>query len=286
METLLFIVIAAVVTIIQNKVTKARKNRELSKPRDDEEFEEETQESKPPRNLQDLIRQFEEAQRQAAQGNIEPPTPPVDDYSENYDDDDNEDEDDYEEDEVDLPVVTPANPNRITFREIAESVIQWEEVSTEYLQQAFGFSESTAQQVLAELQAHRIVGRDMGEGYCDLLIHDKNELANLFKREQREAEEKEAAAAQEEALKARREAELKHQKELAALEERAKQIREQASGASGSFNEIESGSKVGLVSPERKVSRNFNKAEIRRGFIWAKVIDEPRFKKRWNSRVR
>lgn len=38
-----------------------------------------------------------------------------------------------------------------------------------------------------------------------------------------------------------------------------------------------------------KLHRKFKNAsmeEIRRGFIWAKVLDEPRFKKRWSARAR
>ncbi len=283
MEGLLILIAIYVLPVIVKKVIESQKKK--SEPPRDTRRETSSDASSQPRrqgNLQDLIRQFEEAQRQAAQGNVEPPVPPVDEYSENYDDDEDESYNE-EDEEVDLPVVTPANPNRITFREIAESVIQWEEVCVEYLQQAFGFSESTAQQVLTELQAHRIVGRDMGEGYCDLLVHDKVELDNLFKREQRDEEERQAASAQESALQARRDAELQHQKELAELEERARQLREQA-------GQINDGSEsIGAPCPTAEHSRHarsFNKAEIRRGFVWAKVLDEPRFKKKWNSRVR
>lgn len=191
-----------------------------------------------------------------------------------------------DEEDVGLPVVTPAKPGEYTFSEIAESVVQWEYVSVDLLQEAFGFSERIAQQVLAELQAKRIVGRDMGDGDCDLLVHDKVELDNHFKRLQREAEEQQAAAAQEASLQERREAELKHQKELAELEERARQLREQAGqGTSPDMNEA-----IGepcLASADNHVhTRNLDKFEIRRGFIWAKVLDEPRFKKRWSARAR
>ncbi len=281
MEGLLILAGIYLLEVIVKKVAASKKNQSSQE-----------QHSVPPAepnqtrrqgSLQDLIKQFEEAQRQASQGTLTPPPPPIEDI------DDVEDsiDDDYEEsedEELDLPVVTPSNPNRITFREIAESVIQWEEVSVDYLQQAFGFSESTAQQVLAELQVHHIVGRDMGEGYCDLLVHDKTELENLFKREQRDTEERKAAEAQGAALQARREAELQHQKELAELEERAKLLREQASQLNDGSESI--GAPCLANSEHRKHSRNFNKAEIRRGFVWAKVLDEPRFKKRWSSRVR
>lgn len=287
MEGLLILAGIYLLEVIVKKVAASKKNQSSQE-----------QHSVPPAepnqtrrqgSLQDLIKQFEEAQRQASQGTLTPPTPPIEDI------DDVEDsiDDDYEEsedEELDLPVVTPANPNRITFREIAESVIQWEEVCVEYLQQAFGFSESTAQQVLAELQAHRIIGRDMGEGFCDLLVHDKVELANLFKREQREAEERKETEAQEEAIRERREAELQHQKELAELEDRAKQMREQAQQIESLPDAADGDEPLdapSLSSSSHKThKRTFDRAEIRRGFVWAKVLDEPRFKKRWSSRVR
>ncbi len=288
MEGLLILVGIYVLDIIIKKVAanKQKNSQQVPQPPQQQESSSRRSESQgAPKSLQDLVKQFEEAQRQASQGTLTPDTPPVEELRDEYDDrDDYDDDESDEDDEIDLPTVTPANPNRITFKEIAESVIQWEEVSVDYLQQAFGFSEGTAQQVLAELQAHHIVGRDMGEGYCDLLVHDKTELENLFKREQRDAEEREAAEAQGAALQARREAELKHQKELAELEERARQIREQASQLNDGSESI--GAPCLANSEHRKHSRNFNKAEIRRGFVWAKVLDEPRFKKRWNSRVR
>lgn len=276
MEGLLILIGVYVLEVIIKKVAAGKKEKEALPPQQ-RQSQSSQESSGRPGNLQDLIRQFDEAQRQASQGTLTPETPPVEDFDEDYEDD---------EEEVELPTVTPANPNRITFKEIAESVIQWEEVSVDYLQQAFGFSEGTAQQVLAELQAHHIAGRDMGEGFCDLLVHDKSELDNLFKREQREAEERRDAEAQEEALRARHEAELKHQKELAELEERARQIREQA--AQGSLPDASEGIEGPcLASSEHKTHRRtFDKAEIRRGFVWAKVLDEPRFKKRWSSRVR
>ncbi|PWJ71877.1 MULTISPECIES: hypothetical protein [unclassified Fibrobacter] len=279
MEGLVILIAIYVLDVVIKKVLANKKENRNVPPKEPRDVQEQRnpQQSSPSKagSLQDLIRQFEEAQRQASQGTLTPETPPIEDLDEDYEDD---------EDEVDLPTVTPANPNRITFREIAESVIQWEEVSVEYLQEAFGFSEGTAQQVLAELQAHHIVGRDMGEGFCDLLVHDKTELENLFKREQREAEELQAAQAQEAALHARREAELKHQQELAELEERARQLREQAGQINDGSESI--GAPCLSNADHRRHTRSFNKAEIRRGFVWAKVLDEPRFKKKWNSRIR
>lgn len=285
MEGLLILIGIYVLDIVIKKVAANKKEKEFRKAlreeqsRHSSEIDQQSQENTP-RSLQDLIKQFEEAQRQSSQGTLTPDMPPIEDM------DDVDNDFDGEDSEISLPTVKVADPHRVTFREIAESVIQWEEVNVEYLQQAFGFSESTAQQVLAELQSHRIVGRDMGEGFCDLLVHDKVELDNLFNREQREAEERREAEAQETALHSRREAELQHQKELAELEERARQLREQA-GQGALPDASETLEEPCLASAEhRKHTRNFNKAEIRRGFIWAKVLDEPRFKKRWSARVR
>lgn len=241
-----------------------------------------------PRNLQDLIRQFQEAQRQASQGTYVPPTPPV--------------EDDDEDDEDERPVVKPANSGHFSFKEIAESVIQWEEASVSYLRDAFGFSKATALNVLEELQKHKIVGRDMGDGFCDVLVHDKVELANLFKREQLEAKK----AMQEELARKKAElqskwkrkaetpndlietnAELERQRKLNKLEARAREARENAGiSNNGIAGEGISGeSDVNAVNKTHfRLSRNIG--DIRRGFIWAKVLDEPRFKKRWNQHFR
>ena len=156
MEGLLILVGIYVLDIVIKKVAanKQKNSQQVPQPPQQQESSSRRSESQSaPKSLQDLVKQFEEAQRQASQGTLTPDTPPVEDLHDEYDDrDDYDDEESDEDDEIDLPTVTPANPNRITFKEIAESVIQWEEVSVDYLQQAFGFSESTAQQVLAELQ--------------------------------------------------------------------------------------------------------------------------------------
>lgn len=288
MEGLLILIGVYVLDIVIKKVAanKQKNSQQVPRPPQQRESSDERSEGQSaPKSLQDLIKQFEEAQRRDSQGSYVPPAPPVEDLDDPYSDsDESYDEDEDEDDIPELPTVEFANPNRVTFKEIAESVIQWEEVCVEYLTEAFGFSESTAQQVLAELQEHHIVGRDMGEGYCDLLVHDKTELENLFKREQRDAEERDAAEAQQAALRERREAEAMHQKELAELEERARKIREQAGQQNLPGEELD----VPCLadSTHKAHSRSFDRAEIRRGFIWAKVLDEPRFKKRWSSRVR
>ena len=146
METLIFIAIAVVITIIQKKMEKAKEEqqrRQLSQRKQSRDEETDRQEHRAPRSLQDLIRQFEESQRQASQGNIEPPTPPVE----------------------------RRDPNKpLTLHDIAEVVIGVDYVNLEFLMEEFNVDENTAAEMLMDLQAHRIVGRDMGEGDCDGLI--------------------------------------------------------------------------------------------------------------------
>ena len=159
METLIFIAIAVVITIIQKKLEKAKEQqnqlpRHQEQHRENGEADDDTQEAEhqPPRSLQDLIRQFENAQRQATQGNIEPPTPPV----------------------------HRKHPEQLTLRDIAEEVIAVDFIDLEFLMETFEVDENTAAEMLMDLQDHRIVGRDMGEGTCDVLVHDLEELDNLL----------------------------------------------------------------------------------------------------------
>ena len=163
METLIFIAIAVVITIIQKKLEKAKEQqnqlpRHQEQRRENGDVDDDTQETNsPPRSLQDLIRQFENAQRQATQGNIEPPTPPV----------------------------HRKHPEQLTLRDIAEAVIEVDYIDLEFLMEEFDVDENTAAEMLMDLQAHRIVGRDMGEGECDVLVHDLEELDNARNRRRR-----------------------------------------------------------------------------------------------------
>lgn len=217
----------------------------------------EPQEHQPPRSLQDLIRQFENAQRQATQGNIEPPTPPVE----------------------------RRDPNQqLTLRDIAEVVIGVDFINLEFLMEEFDVDENTAAEMLMDLQAHRIVGRDMGEGDCDVLVHDLEELDNLLSHEKRAEQERKEALRQEQndiEDEARRR-EQERQRELNALEERAKSARESAAAFMG--NDVASGTEQ---APRRApLVSTKSLADVRKGFIWAKVLDEPRFKKRWSAQYR
>lgn len=311
---LIFIAIFVIDAVIKGYAKKRKQQQQLprqNQPQQDQSHsgnyeDEETGRSQAPRSLQDLIRQFQEAQREASQGTYVPPDPSVE-----------EDEDIDENDEDELPVVKPANPGHFSFMEIAESVIQWEEVSVSYLQEAFGFSKATAAKVLEELQKHKIVGRDMGDGFCDILVHDKVELANLFKREQAEAKKqmKEDLARKKAELQSKwkHEAEapnatvatnavsptaaddatnditdeLERQRQLNELESRAREAREHAGTGLAEAAALASTAE-GNESARRRAPllSTKNIADIRRGFLWAKVIDEPRFKKRWSAQVR
>ena len=256
METLIFIGIAVVVAIIQSMANKA-KEQQKPLPRQRNAEPAEPQEHQPPRSLQDLIRQFENAQRQATQGNIEPPTPPVE----------------------------RRDPNQqLTLRDIAEVVIGVDFINLEFLMEEFDVDENTAAEMLMDLQAHRIVGRDMGEGDCDVLVHDMEELDNLLNHEKRAEQERKEALRQEQndiEDEARRR-ELERQRELNALEERAKSARESAAAFMG--NDVASGTEQ---APRRApLVSTKSLADVRKGFIWAKVLDEPRFKKRWSAQYR
>lgn len=256
METLIFIGIAVVVAIIQSMANKA-KEQQKPLPRQRNAEPAEPQEHQPPRSLQDLIRQFENAQRQATQGNIEPPTPPVE----------------------------RRDPNQqLTLRDIAEVVIGVDFINLEFLMEEFDVDENTAAEMLMDLQAHRIVGRDMGEGDCDVLVHDMEELDNLLSHEKRAEQERKEALRQEQndiEDEARRR-ELERQRELNALEERAKSARESAAAFMG--NDVASGTEQAPRRAPLVSTKSLN--DVRKGFIWAKVLDEPRFKKRWSAQYR
>lgn len=269
METLIFIAIAVVITIIQKKLEKAKEQQHRLPPQHhtDESNEpepQESQEQRAPRSLQDLIRQFEEAQRQATQGNIEPPTPPVQKW----------------------------DPNKpLTLRDIAEVVIEVDFINLEFLMDEFNVDENTAAEMLMALQDHRIVGHDMGEGDCDVLVHDLEELDNLLSREKRAKQERESATrerhdndSERERTEARRQ-ELERQRELNALEDRARAARESAAAISSMEAAEASAAGVPMAARKPAVSAK-NIADVRKGFIWAKVLDEPRFKKRWSAMYR
>ena len=266
METLIFIAIAVVITIIQKKLEKAKEQqnqlpRHQEQHRENGEADDDTQEAEhqPPRSLQDLIRQFENAQRQATQGNIEPPTPPV----------------------------QRKHPEQLTLRDIAEAVIEVDYIDLEFLMEEFDVDENTAAEMLMDLQAHRIVGRDMGEGECDVLVHDLEELDNLLSHEKRAEQERKEALRQAQGdtdseMEELRRKELERQRELNALEERAKSARESAVAFMG--NDTASGTEQ---TPRRApLVSTKSLADVRKGFIWAKILDEPRFKRRWSTQYR
>ena len=265
METLIFIAIAVVITIIQKKLEKAKEQqnqlpRHQEQRRENGDVDDDTQETNsPPRSLQDLIRQFENAQRQATQGNIEPPTPPV----------------------------HRKHPEQLTLRDIAEAVIEVDYIDLEFLMEEFDVDENTAAEMLMDLQAHRIVGRDMGEGECDVLVHDLEELDNLLSHEKRTEQalplkQVQGQGDSDSEMEDLRRKELERQRELNALEGRAKSARESAAAFMG--NDVASGTEQ---APRRApLVSTKSLADVRKGFIWAKILDEPRFKRRWSAQYR
>lgn len=276
METLIFLAIAAVIAIFENKVKKAREQKQLppSEPSDyDNEYAEDSEEEaqepqvQPPRSLQDLIKQFENAQREAAQGNIEPPTPPVDRHHD------------------------PSKP--VTFRDIAEAVIEMDVVDAEFLMEEFNLSEGDAISALNDLQKYRIIGRDMEDGEHDVLVHDMDELDILLSHERRATPQQNAeepTGLQEPTADAEmeqaRQQELERQRKLNSLEGRAKSARESA--AAFSATETSSDTEDGTAPKPRRAPLVSTRslADVRKGFIWAKVLDEPRFKRRWSTQYR
>ena len=265
MEGLLILIGIWVLDIVIKKVAANRREQQQQQQvppqyqTDDDELdesEEPAQGHTPPRSLQDLIRQFENAQRQATQGNIEPPTPPV----------------------------QRKHAEQLTLRDIAEVVIGVDFIDLEFLMEEFDVDENTAAEMLMDLQAHRIVGRDMGEGDCDVLVHDMEELDNLLLHEKRAEQERESAAREhhEAEMDELRRKELERQRELNALEERAKSARESAAAFMG--NDVVSGTEQAPRRAPLVSTRNIT--DVRKGFIWAKVLDEPRFKRRWSTQYR
>ena len=276
METILFIAIAVIISIIQNRAEKAKKKSQQKptpwQPRrdnsssdvddndDSESMDEEDSPAPKPfaaRKLQEYIKQFEEAQREASQGTLEPAMPP--------------------------PI--PEHDKReydpsITLQEIAVEVIELDVVDLEYFMEEFGMSEETAFSTIAELQRHRIIGHDMGEHVYDVLVHDLNELQNTLTREPWPAIKPEPVESP---------AMSEKQSQLKILEERARKAREEADEAarqSDIINGYVSESPDASTQEQRRIVRSISKETVRRGFIWGKIIDEPRFKGRWSPAQR
>ena len=271
MEGLLILIGIWLLDVVIKKVAANRKKQRQFPPTvsrreeiEDDPDEYGTEEApRAPRSLQDLIRQFNEAQRDSSQGTYVPPDPPVKRHR---------------------------DPNKpITLRDVAEVVIDIDTVNLEFLMDEFEVDENTAAEMLMALQAHRIVGHDMGEGDCDVLVHDMEELDNLLNREKRAEEERNETLRQAqgdndtEREDARRQ-ELERQRELNALEERAKSAREAAAAISDSGASTQS-EEAGVRTRKPMVSAK-DIADVRKGFIWAKVLDEPRFKRRWSMQSR
>ncbi|OWV23688.1 hypothetical protein B7982_04450 [Fibrobacter sp. UWB2] len=273
MESLLiFIAIFVIDALIKRASAKKKALQDKQRNEEDydstanEEFDENEQPSLEPspsanRKLQEYIKQFEEAQREAAQGTMESPMPPP--IPENY----------------------HRLGDQVTMREVAEDIVQQGFVDIDYLKIEFEVSEARAIELINELQQHRIIGRDMGDGAYDVLVQDIDELNNLLSHEQKAEAVAQTSAAKSEQFTSP--AASDKQSQLKILEERARKAREEADEAARR-SDLENGytgdpAEIAESLTKRTAVRSISRESVRRGFIWGKVIDEPRFKKRWTA---
>lgn len=273
MESLLiFIAIFVIDALIKRASAKKKALQDKQHNEEDydssanEEFDENEQPSLEPspsanRKLQEYIKQFEEAQREAAQGTMESPMPPP--IPENY----------------------HRLGDQVTMREVAEDIVEQGIVDIDYLKIEFEVSEARAIELINELQQHRIIGRDMGDGAYDVLVQDIDELNNLLSREQKAETVAQTSAAKSEQFTSP--AASDKQSQLKILEERARKAREEADEAARR-SDLENGytgdpAEIAESLTKRTAVRSISRESVRRGFIWGKVIDEPRFKKRWTA---
>ena len=273
MESLLiFIAIFVIDALIKRASAKKKALQDKQRNEEDydstanEEFDENEQPSLEPspsanRKLQEYIKQFEEAQREAAQGTMESPMPPP------------------------IPENCHRLGDQVTMREVAEDIVQQGFVDIDYLKIEFEVSEARAIELIHELQQHRIIGHDMGDGAYDVLVQDIDELNNLLAHEQKA--EVFAQASTTTPKPSASTAASDKQNQLKILEERARKAREEAAEAARR-SDIENGYSVDpseIADPinKRTVVRSISRESVRRGFIWGKIIDEPRFKKRWTA---
>jgi hypothetical protein len=118
-------------------------------------------------------------------------------------------------------------------------------------------------------------------------VHDLEELDNLLSHEKIAEQErkeplKKADDRETDEEDSARQRELDRQRELNALEERARSARESAAAFMG--NDVASEAEQ---APRRApLVSTKSLADVRKGFIWAKVLDEPRFKRRWSAQYR
>ena len=236
--------------------------QEFEDNRDDEDFDESAPPEPSPvaRKLQDYIKQFEQAQQEAAQGTLEPAMPPP------------------------VPQSTHRRGNNVTLREVVEVIVDFEVVNADILMDEFGMSRNAAGVMLEELEHFRIIGHDMGVGEHDVLIQDISELDNLLSHPPAAAPAKAAASKPTPSVSP---AVSEKQNQLKILEERARKAREEAD-AIAHQSDAETGytdetTEDAPSLDKRIIVRSISRESVRRGFIWAKIIDEPRFKKRWTA---
>ena len=278
MESLLIFIVIFVIDALVKRANAKKKaeqqqhhapttdsTQEFEDNRDDENFDESVPPEPSPvaRKLQEYIKQFEQAQQEAAQGTLEPAMPPP------------------------VPPSTHRRGNNVTLREVVEVIVEFDVVNADFLMEEFGMSRNAAGVMLEELEHFRIIGHDMGVGEHDVLIQDISELDNLLSHPPVAAPAKAAASKPTPSVSP---AVSEKQNQLKILEERARKAREEAD-AIARQNDAENGYtdepvEVAESFNKRTTIRSISKESVRRGFIWAKIIDEPRFKKRWSPATR
>lgn len=269
MEGLLILLGIWILEVVVKKITAKKQNTkdvidnsEESTDVNEDELEQETNwentdedKSEPTKSLQDLIKQFEEAQGKLDNENVDKAPADV-----------------LENNEIEKEPAPVFIKKSFTLREAAEFIVQRETVCIKDLMQMFSINESVANQLLFDLQANRIVGRDMGNGLCDVLVHDNVELSNIFSHKSATKQAKSESQNNSEVPKA---PELNAQKLAPNVVPEIKNI-------APKIDNENNAQKQQKTLQKQKIDL----ATVRRGFIWAKLLDEPRFKKQWSPRYR
>ena len=249
----------------QHQAPTTDSTQEFDDERDDENMDEDVP-SEPAspvaRKLQEYIKQFEQAQQDAAQGTLEPAMPPP------------------------VPEVKHRRGNNVTLREVVEVIVDLDIVNADFLMEEFGMSRNVAVTMIDELEHFRIIGRDMGVGEHDVLIQDISELDNLLSHPPQEAPSKPTPSKPTPSVSP---AISEKQNQMKILEERARKAREEAAAAAHQ-SDVENGYTDNTDEavedepvPNKSIYvRSISRESVRRGFIWSRIIDEPRFKRRWS----
>lgn len=273
MEGLLILLGIWILEVVVKKITAKKQNAkdvienskestDVNENSDESELDENDWENanedqnEPPKSLQDLIKQFEEAQGKLDTESTNNNKAPADVL---------------ENDEIKKEPAPVFIKKSFTLREAAEFIVQKESVCIKDLMQMFSINESVANQLLFDLQANRIVGRDMN-GLCDVLVHDNVELSNIFSHKNAAKQAKSEAQ--------------NNSKEPKAPELNTQKLSQNVAPEIKNAAQTTSNKNKACEQQKTLQKQKINLATARRGFIWAKLLDEPRFKKQWSPRYR